>query len=163
MAIQVILMENVTGLGQIGDEVRVADGYARNFLIPRDKAIFAAHTNSHKGATAQHAGLMRQLELKREAYKVQLEKEVGEASSLASSITEQTLTIAAQAQEDGKLYGSVGAQQIVNSLLEVGIEVDRNKVALKDPIREVGTTSVDIHLHPEVIASVTVTVVALEG
>jgi large subunit ribosomal protein L9 len=163
MAVQVILMEQITGLGKIGDEVRVAEGYARNFLIPREKAVYAIHTNSRKGATAQHAGLMRQLELKRQSYQVQLEKEVAEASALATTINEQHLTIAAQAQEDGKLYGSVGAQQIVNSLLEVGIAVDRHQVALKEPIREVGTRSVDIHLHPEVSATVSVTVVALEG
>lgn len=163
MAVQVILMENVTGLGKIGDEVRVADGYARNYLIPREKAVFASHTNTRKGSTAQHAGLLRQLELKRQKYQVQLEKEVAEASTIAAKINEQSLTIAAQAQEDGKLYGSIGSQQIVNSLLEVGIEVDRNKVALKEPIREIGTTSVDIHLHPEVSASVSLTVVALEG
>lgn len=155
MAVQVILMENVTGLGSIGDEVRVADGYARNFLVPREKAVYAS--------TAQHAGLMRQLELKRQKYQVQLDKEIAEASAIAATVNEQSLTIAAQAQEDGKLYGSVGAQQIVNALLEVGIEIDRNKVALKEPIREVGTTAVDIHLHPEVSATVTVTVVALEG
>ncbi len=163
MPTKVILMETVEGLGQIGDEVRVADGYARNFLVPQKVAIFAEYANKHKGATSQHAGLMRQLELRRKNYEVQLEKEVGEATQVAETINGKSLTIAAQAQEDGKLYGSVGAQQIDVALREIGITVDRQKIALHEPIREVGETTVDVLLHPKVSASITVTVVALEA
>lgn len=163
MPTKVILMEAIQGLGQIGEEVRVADGYARNYLVPKNMAIYAQHTNKRKGSTSQHAGLMRQLELKRKNYEVQLEKEVAGASELAEKINEQSLTIAAQAQEDGKLYGSVGAQQIDTALRELGITVDRHKIALPEPIREVGETTVEIHLHPQVTATVSVTVVALES
>jgi large subunit ribosomal protein L9 len=163
MPTKVILMETVDGLGQIGEEVRVADGFARNFLVPQKKAIFSEHASKRKGATSQHAGLMRQLELKRKNYEVQLEKEVGVATEVAAKINEQSLTIAAQAQDDGKLYGSVGAQQIDTALRELGITVDRQKIALPEPIRAVGETTVEIHLHPKVTASVSLTVVALEA
>ncbi|OVE82486.1 50S ribosomal protein L9 [bacterium M21] len=163
MAVKVILMENIEGLGKIGEEANVAPGYARNFLLPRSLAVMAESTNKRKGKTAQHAGLVRQLERRKATFQAKFEQEVAEASKLAAEINNQSLTIPVQAQEDGKLFGSVGAQQICSSLKELGIEVDSKKIALVDGIREVGTSSVDIHLHPEVTASVKVSVVALEA
>lgn len=161
MSTKIILMENVDGLGKIGDEANVADGYARNYLLPRSLAVLAETGKRGKGA--QHAGLLRQLDRKRVQYQARYEQEVASASKAAGDISNQSLTISVQAQEDGKLYGSVGAQQIAAALKEIGIEVDRHKIALSEPIRELGTTSVDIHIHPEVSASIEVSVVKLEA
>ncbi len=160
MSVKVLLTEHVPGLGSIGDEANVADGYARNYLFPRNMAVMA---DDHKGKSAAHKGLMRQLELKKSKFQEQYEREIAEFARLAEEINNQSLTVPVHAQEDGKLYGSVGNQQIVASLKELGIDIDRQKVALTEPIREVGTHTVDIHLHPEVTASVKVSVVKVEG
>jgi large subunit ribosomal protein L9 len=162
MAVKVLLLENVDKLGKIGDEANVSEGYARNFLIPKGLGILLE--TRHKGRKASQANtcILRQLELKKARAQVEYEREVADAQLRADEISAQSLTIAVQAQDDGKLFGSVGAQQIVSALKELGLEVDRRKVALPEPIREVGMSNVDIHLHPEVTATVKVWVVKLD-
>jgi len=147
MAIDLILLEDVENLGSIGDHVTVANGYARNFLIPR-----------RKGAPATKATL-RVLE----ARKVGLQKEYQEcfavAESLAARINQESVTIPVQATEDDKLYGSVAAQQIIESLAEKGIELQSDTVVLEEPIQELGVYNVDIRLHDDVQAALKVWVV----
>lgn len=161
MAVKVILTEQVAGLGKIGEEKSVAEGYARNYLIPRKLAVLASDRQGNK--TAQHAGMLRQLERKKAKYQAQYEQEIADAKKLAAQIACQSLTIPVQAQEDGKLFGSVGPQQISTALKELGIEVDRQKIMMPEPIREIGTTSVEIHLNPEVSTSIKVSVVRVEA
>ncbi len=162
MAVKVILLENVENLGKIGEEATVSEGYARNFLVPRGLGIVSETRHKGKQGGQTNAGILRQLERRKAQAQAEYEREVADAQQQADEISNQSLTIPVQAQEDGKLYGSVGAQQIVAALKELGLEVDRRKVALPEPIREVGMSNVEIHLHPEVTATVKVWVVKLE-
>ncbi len=162
MAVKVLLLENVEKLGKIGDEANVSEGYARNFLIPKGLGILLETRHKGKKGSQANTGILRQLERKKARAQVEYEREVADAQLRANEISAQSLTIAVQAQDDGKLFGSVGAQQIVSALKELGLEVDRRKVALPEPIREVGMSNVDIHLHPEVTATVKVWVVKLD-
>lgn len=161
MSVKVLLLENVEHVGKMGEEAVVADGFARNFLLPRRLGIVLETGHKHHGRRA-NAGILRQLERKKAKAQAEYEREVAEAKQRAAEINSQTLTIAVQAQEDGKLFGSVGPQQIGTALKELGIEIDRRKIALAEPIREVGMTNVEIHLHPEVTASVKVWVVKMD-
>jgi large subunit ribosomal protein L9 len=147
MAVELLLMNNVEHLGKIGDTVRVADGYARNYLIPRGYALRTT------------AGAVRRLEAKKTDLEEHYESEKLGAASLAERIAEHSISIPVQADENEKLYGSVTAFQIEESLLEMNIEIDRKRIILAEPIRNLGVYSVDIHLHPEVIATVKVWVV----
>ncbi len=147
MAIEVLLMDQVEGLGIEGDIVKVADGYARNFLFP--KGI----------ATEVTEGKKRQIEKKRLERLAQLEKEKGAAEELAKKIDGVECTISTKVGETGKMFGSVGVPQIVEKLAEAGVEVDRAKVALAAPLHELGVFDIEIKLHPEVTAALKVWIV----
>lgn len=146
---KIVLREDVEALGRKGDLVEVADGYARNYLVPRGLAIKAT-----KGVVAQ-AEAMRRNRAAREA------RERAAAEELASRLAVGPLTLAARAGEAGKLFGSVTATDIAGALLErTGVEIDRRLVQLDEPIRELGDFEVTVKLHSEVVVTLPVSVVA---
>lgn len=147
MAIEVLLMDQVEGLGIEGDIVKVAPGYARNFLFPKGYA------------TAVTEGKKRQIEKKRTERLAQLKKEQGAAEELAKKIEGIECTIAAKVGENGKMFGSVGVPQIMEKLQEQGLELDRSKIALGAPLHELGVFDVAIKLHPEVTGTLKVWIV----
>jgi large subunit ribosomal protein L9 len=148
---KVILKGYVDNLGDAGDIVDVANGYANNFLIPQDLAMRAT-----KGAVADSEALKR-ARVKREAV------EIADAEVVAKGLTGRVVTIQATAGEDGTLYGSVGKRDVAEAVLRVaGVEVDPKKVDLDRPIKTVGRHEVGVKLHREVTAMVTVDVVADE-
>ena len=147
MAIEVLLMDQVEGLGIEGDVVKVADGYARNFLFP--KGI----------ATEVTEGKKRQIEKKRAQRLVQLETEKAAAEELAKKIEGIECTIAVKVGENGKLFGSVGIPQILEKVKEQGLELDRAKVDLPTPLHELGVFDVAIKLHSEITGTLKVWIV----
>jgi large subunit ribosomal protein L9 len=143
---EVILLERVANHGQMGDVVRVKNGFARNFLLPRGKALRATETNK-KRFESQRAQLeARNLELKAEAAKV------------AEKLDGQSFIVIRQAGETGQLYGSVSTRDIADVVTAGGFSVNKNQVALLTPIKSLGLHVLPIHLHPEVDAKVTINV-----
>ena len=148
---KIVLREDVETLGHKGDLVDVADGYARNFLVPRGLAMKAT-----RGGIAQ-AEAMRRNRSARE------ERDRGEAQELAGKITASKIVVTAHAGEGGKLFGSVTASDIADAIQsQKGIEVDRRKVGLDEPVKEIGEVEVAVKLHAGVVATLTVAVVAAE-
>ena len=143
---EVILLERVAKLGQIGDVVRVKDGYARNFLLPKGKALRATQENKTRFESMKSQLEARNLELRSEAQKV------------AQKLEGRTFVVLRQAAESGQLYGSVSARDVVVLLAEGGFAIDRGQVELNAPIKAVGLHKLPISLHPEVAVAVTVNV-----
>jgi large subunit ribosomal protein L9 len=144
---KVILQKTVERLGDPGDVADVADGYARNFLIPRGLAIRA-----EKGAVRHAESLKRAHESRTKARK-------GEFEALAAQLIRAPVVVTARVGEEGRLFGSVTANDIAEALsAQAGVPVDRRDVHLEEPIRSVGTHEVTVHLHPEVDPVVTVDV-----
>jgi large subunit ribosomal protein L9 len=143
---EVILLERVARLGQMGDVVRVKDGYARNFLLPQGKALRANEGNKKRFDSERTHLEARNLERRHEA----------EAAS--GKVAGQTFVVIRQAGETGQLYGSVSARDIVEAMEAAGTSVARNQVALDQPIKSIGLHDVRIALHPEVEATVKVNV-----
>jgi large subunit ribosomal protein L9 len=143
---EVILLERIEKLGQMGDVVNVKPGFARNYLLPQKKAVTATDTN-RKQFEARRAQLEAQnLELK------------GEAEKVAGKIDGLSVTMIRQAGDAGQLYGSVNARDIAIGVTEAGFTVARRQVNLDQPIKTVGLHSVRIALHPEVSVTVTANV-----
>jgi large subunit ribosomal protein L9 len=147
---EIILREDIEKLGRRGEIVKVADGYARNFLLPRKLAVVATDANK------KIIGQERQAWLKREA---KLESEAQELAKLLSSIT---LEIAQRAGGDGTLFGSVTTQAISDALQKQGYTVERKKILLEDPIKRVGEYKVPIRLHRNVTVEIGLRVVPEE-
>ena len=147
MAIEVLLMDQVEGLGIEGDIVKVADGYARNYLFP--KGI----------ATTVTEGKKRQIEKKRIERLSILEKEKTAAEELAKKIEGIECTIAMKVGENGSLFGSVSIPMILEKIKEQGIELDKSKVVLSAPLHELGVFDVALKLHAEVRGSLKVWIV----
>ena len=148
---KVILSDDVEKLGRKGDVVTVADGYARNYLVPKGLALFAS-----KGA-------LRQAEQMRRAREEQERKVKEEAAARVGRLGASPVYISARAGEGGRLFGSVTKADVARAVEEqLGEPIDRHIVRLEDPIRELGTHQVEIHLHEEVNAMVTVEVIAHE-
>jgi large subunit ribosomal protein L9 len=143
---EVILLERVGKLGQMGDVVRVKDGFARNFLLPRGKALRATSDNK-----ARFEGMKAELQAKNLEMK-------GEAGKLGSKIDGRTYVVVRQASEAGQLFGSVSTRDIAALLNADGAEVARTQVSLNAPIKAIGQYKVPLALHPEVEISITVTV-----
>jgi large subunit ribosomal protein L9 len=142
--VKVILRSDVDGVGKKGDIVDVADGHARNFLLPRGLAM-----RSSKGAESQAGSMRRSRDLRDAA-----DREAAEA--VATRLVPQTFTISARAGAEGKLFGSITTADIVGAVqAQAGVELDRRKVVLDDPIREVGTHRVSVKLHSDVEFPVT--------
>lgn len=140
---EIILLERIGKLGQMGDVVRVKDGYARNFLLPTGKALRATETNKQK-FEGQRAEL--------EARNLERKKEAEEVSGKLDGYTFQVIR---SAGETGQLYGSVSARDIAETLEEAGFKVSRSQVAMEQPLKAIGMHSVNISLHPEVDVTVT--------
>jgi large subunit ribosomal protein L9 len=143
---EVILLERVAKLGQMGEVVRVRDGFARNFLLKRGKALRATEANR-----AKYDGMKAELE----ANNIQAK---GEAAKVAEKIDGRDIIIIRQASESGQLFGSVSVRDIVLALAADGITVARPQVWLDSPIKTIGQQKVTIAVHPEVETSVNVTV-----
>ena len=143
---EVILLERIGKLGQMGDVVRVKDGFARNFLLPRGKALRATADNKKRFEDMKTELQAKNLELK------------GEAGTLASKLDGKTYVVLRQASEGGQLFGSVSTRDIAGLLKTDGAEVDRSQIVLNAPIKTIGQYKVPLALHPEVEVSITVTV-----
>ncbi|HEY6092153.1 MAG TPA: 50S ribosomal protein L9 [Gemmatimonadales bacterium] len=144
---EIILRADVQHLGKIGDVVKVKDGYARNYLLPKGLAYPATDANKKKIA------------FEGERISKQLAAEKTAAEGEATRLAEVHLTFAVKVGEEEKLYGSITASDIQRKLEELGIHVDKRKIDLHEPIRELGDFQVGIKIHPEVRPEVRVTVV----
>jgi large subunit ribosomal protein L9 len=147
---EVILREDIDKLGSRGQLVRVAPGYARNFLLPRRMAVAA--TEANKKIVEQE----RQAHVRKEA------KLASEAADLGKLIGAVSITIAQKAGENDQLFGSVTSKDIVEALEKQGYTVERRKIALEEPIKTLGEFKVPVKLHREVTAEITVNVVKEE-
>jgi len=143
---EVILLERVARLGQMGDMVRVKDGFARNFLLPRGKALRATAENRTRFEAMKADLEARSLTLK------------GEASQVAEKLDGKRFTVLRQASEAGQLFGSVSPRDLVGLIATAGFNVSRNQIALNAPIKTIGQHSVPLSLHPEIETSITVVV-----
>jgi len=145
---EVILLEKIRNLGTLGDVVRVKPGFARNFLLPQGKAVFATAENKARF----------------EAERAELEKhvlaELQAAQTRGEKIAGTTVSIARKVSEEGKLFGSVTIKDIVDAMKAGGLEINKSEIHLaQGPLKEIGDHSVQITLHPEVNLDITVTVV----
>ena len=143
---EVILLERVAKLGQMGDVVRVKDGFARNYLLPKGKALRATKENTSRFETMKVDLEARNLEQK------------GEAQKIAEKLDGQKFTVLRQAAEGGQLYGSVSPRDLADLVSEKGFAINRSQIALNTPIKAIGMHKVPISLHPEVEVSISVTV-----
>jgi large subunit ribosomal protein L9 len=143
---EVILLERVAKLGQMGEIVRVKDGFARNFLLPQGKALRATKDNRGK-----YEGMKQQLEARNLELK-------GEAEGVAGKLNGKSFTVLRQASDIGQLYGSVSARDIADILTGGGFTVTRNQIALNAPIKMIGMHTVPVALHPEVEVTITMNV-----
>lgn len=145
--VKLILLQDVESLGLAGEEVSVAPGYARNYLIPRKLAAQAA------------PGVLRVLAANREKIEAQRKEELSAAQAQAAKLAELTLEIAMQASEDNQLFGSVSPRNIADALSKNGVEIDHQRVILEAPIKMLGEYEVTVKLHHDVTAAVKINVV----
>ena len=143
---EVILLERIARLGQMGDVVRVKDGFARNFLLPRGKALRATAENRTRFETMKSELEARSLTLK------------SEAAQVAEKLGGKSFTVLRQASEAGQLFGSVSPRDLVGLIGDAGFRLNRNQIVLNTPIKTIGQHKVPIALHPEVDTSITVIV-----
>jgi large subunit ribosomal protein L9 len=143
---EVILLERVANLGQMGEVVRVKDGFARNFLLPRGKALRATQDNRTRFETMKVELEARNLELK------------GDAQKVADKLNGQSFTVLRQAAEGGQLYGSVSPRDIAVLASDKGFALSRSQIALNTPIKMIGLHKVPVTLHPEVEVAINITV-----
>jgi large subunit ribosomal protein L9 len=143
---EVILLERVAKLGQMGEVVRVKDGFARNFLLPRGKALRATTENR-----SRFEAMKGDLEARSATLKT-------EASGVADKLNGRSFTVLRQASESGQLFGSVSPRDIVSILGSAGYNVNRNQIALNTPIKTIGQHQVPIALHPEIETMIAVIV-----
>ncbi|MBR9814616.1 50S ribosomal protein L9 [bacterium] len=148
---EVILLDRIQNLGDLGDVVTVKPGYGRNYLLPQGKALRATAANREVY----------------EARKAELLKKAAESTSAAKARAEAiaklgTVTISSRASEEGKLYGSVGPREVALALTEAGVATDKEEVVMDTPMREVGEADVTVHLYAEVDQDIKVIVQAEE-
>ncbi len=143
---EVILLERVAKLGQMGDTVRVRDGFARNFLLPRGKALRATEANKERFETQRAQLEARNLERRTEA------------QAVADKLNGQSFTVIRQAGETGVLYGSVSTRDLAETVTGAGFSVSRDQFVLNQPIKTLGLHTVPVSLHPEVEVRVTINV-----
>jgi large subunit ribosomal protein L9 len=146
MNIEVILREDVKHLGKAGAMVKVRPGYARNYLLPKGLAYEASEGNKRRIVAEQRARAVR------------LTAEKGDADALASRLAGVAITIKAKAGEGDRLFGSVTTQDLAAHLAELGFAIDKRKIELDHPIKELGTHTVSVRLHPDVRAEIKVSV-----
>ena len=143
---EIILLERVARLGQMGDVVRVKHGFARNFLLPRGKALRATAENR-----TRFEGMKSDLQARSQTLKA-------EATTVADTLNGKSFTVLRQASEAGQLFGSVSPRDLVHLINEAGYAVNRNQIALNTPIKTIGQHNVPIALHPEIETAITVIV-----
>ena len=144
---QIILLENIPSLGKAGDLVKVSDGYGRNYLIPKKKAVLATEKS------------LKVIEHQKRQVQQRMEKAKKDAEKLGQRIEKLSCTFAKTVGESGKLFGSITSMDIENYLKENGIDVDRKKIAVEEPIKNLGMFTVPIKLSAEVTAHLKVWVV----
>ncbi|AXA68747.1 MULTISPECIES: 50S ribosomal protein L9 [Pseudomonas] len=145
----VILLEKIANLGNLGDKVNVKGGYARNFLLPQGKA------------TAATAANVEAFEARRAELEKQAAGKKAEADARAAKLADLTVTIAANSGDEGKLFGSIGTRDIAEAVSAAGVELDKSEVRLPNgALRSVGEYDVEVHLHTDVEATVKIVVVA---
>ncbi len=143
---EVILLERVARLGQMGEVVRVKDGFARNFLLPRGKALRATDENR-----TRFESMKAELQARSAAMK-------SDAAGVADQLNGKSFTVLRQASEAGQLFGSVSPSDLVRLISDAGFPVNRNQIALNTPIKTIGQHTVPLALHPEIETSITVIV-----
>lgn len=144
---EVILLENIRNLGKFGNKVKVAKGFGRNYLIPQGKAVPATGIN------------LAQFEERRVELEKAAQSRLEAAQSRAKTISSVTLKLTAKASEEGKLYGSIGPQDIAKAFKAADIAVSRNEIKLPEgPIREIGEYAVEVQLHAEVMTEVKINI-----
>ena len=146
---KIVLREDVESLGHKGDLLDVADGYARNFLVPRGLAMKATK------------GVVKQAESMRRSRTARDERDRGSAEEIAARLTGARIEVLARSGEGGRLFGSVTSSDIADAVQKAtGVELDRRKIELAEPLKELGPAEVSVRLHPDVAASLQVEVVA---
>ena len=146
---QLILLQKVTNLGNLGDKVDVKPGYGRNFLVPKGKAVPATAAN------------LAGFEARRAEYEAKAQANLGEAETRRAKLDGASVTIYANASTEGKLYGSVGPRDIADALTKLGMAVEKSEVVMGEgPIRHIGEADVIVHLHADVEVPVKVIVQA---
>lgn len=146
---QLILLQKVTNLGNLGDKVDVKPGYGRNFLVPQGKAVPATPAN------------LADFEAKRADYEAKAQSQLGEAESRRAKLEDATVTIYANASTEGKLYGSVGPREIADALTKAGTPVEKSEVVMGEgAFRHIGEFEVVVHLHVDVEMPVKVVIEA---
>lgn len=146
---EVILLEKVRNLGNLGDKVDVKSGYGRNYLIPQNKAVFATDKNIERFEE-------RRAELEKKA-----QQSLASAEQRAAKLNDTTVVIAAMASDEGKLYGSVGANEIKDALVAKSFEVSKREIVMPEgPLHSVGEYVVEVHVHSDVIAKLQVQIVS---
>ena len=147
----VILLEKIRNLGDLGDSVTVAAGYGRNFLIPQGKAVPATKEN------------IKHFEERRAELQAAADEKLAKAQARAEQLAGLTVTIAANAGDEGKLFGSVGTADIADAVTAQGVELEKKEVRMPEgAIRQTGEFTFEVHLHPEVEANIKVIVVGEE-
>lgn len=144
---KVILRQSIEGLGQIGDVLDVKDGYARNFLLPRNIAYAALKGN------------LSALEEEKKIVKKKINKEIKEAEKIASELENISVTIPVQVGEEDKIFGTVTSQMIADSLKEKGFDIDKRRIEIEEQIKALGIYAVNIKLHQNVSTKIKVWVV----
>jgi large subunit ribosomal protein L9 len=144
---KVILKETINSLGIIGSEVIVANGYARNFLLPQDKAVLATPQNRRK------------LEQDRTKFEIQIAKERKLAEEMAEKLEGVSCQIAAKVSEEDRLYGSVGVRDIIDALAGQNIVVEKRMILLKEPLKALGSFKIPIRVYKEVEPEITVEII----
>lgn len=146
---EVILLDKVGKLGAIGDKVTVKSGYGRNYLLPQGKAVAATAKN------------VAEFEARRAELEANAAGKLSEAQARASKLAELTVTIAANAGDEGRLFGSVGTRDIADAVSKAGVAINKSEVRLpQGALREIGQYDIDVQLHSEVIQAVKLVVVA---
>ena len=144
---KVILQQDVDNLGQVGDVVKVKDGYGRNFLVPRGLAVIADERS------------VKRLEHQKRMASDKAAKALAVVKEMAAKLEGTSVSIKRKAGEEGKLFGAVTNREIAESLAKEGIELDRRDIHLEEPIKNIGVFTVPVHLHREVESSVKVYVI----
>ncbi len=147
---KVILRQDVDKLGKMGDTVTVKDGYARNYLLPREYAYIAT------------PGAIKRLEAERRQYEKRMEKAKASAEELAAKLADLQISLSMKVGEEGKLYGSVSTQMIAAELTARGFDIDKRNIIIEEPIKSLGIFDIKVKLHTEVLATLKVWVISEE-
>jgi large subunit ribosomal protein L9 len=139
---EVILSQDVHPLGKLGQVVKVKDGYARNYLLPKKLAYMATPAN------------LKRIEQQEKSRKIQYEKEKSEAEALAEKLSKASCTVSVEVNDLDKLYGAISEADIVKALEVEGFDISKKTIVIEKPIEELGIFEIGVHLHPEVTAKI---------